>query len=164
MLAAAFFEKGPLKKCVAKMLTDFDPSLPQWCVETPSVGGGVLTNWPTITTKKIGHRKYCGQLSCSMADFWPTFLRIWKYWGSSRPHSSHPHITALPQSHPVLQNNTSCPSPFRYVTLFWFEEYRVLVDMRTFLILFWEMSKKNIRMPFFEELAKWNVPAFWSVK
>ena len=31
--------------------------------------------------KKEDHRKYCGQLSCSMAGFLPTFMQIWKYWG-----------------------------------------------------------------------------------
>jgi len=29
---------------------------------------------------------YCGQLSCSMVDFWPTFWRIWEYWrGGAHP-------------------------------------------------------------------------------
>ena len=46
--------------------------------------GDVLTNWPTIFTKK-GFRKYCCQLSCSMATFWPTVLQIWKHWGARCP-------------------------------------------------------------------------------
>ena len=63
----------------------------QWCAETPSLGGrGAF--WPVdqlLLLVKKGHRKYCGQLCCSLADFWPTFLWICKYGG--RP--PYLHIT-----------------------------------------------------------------------
>ena len=40
----------------------------QWCAETHSAGGfDQLTNCSYL---RKGHKKYCGQLSCSVADFW----------------------------------------------------------------------------------------------
>ena len=69
-------------------------------------GGGLLTNWPTIFTKLLlkekGHRKHCGQPSCSLANFWPYSLTNLKTLGGATPfptpQSAHPclHILILP--------------------------------------------------------------------
>ena len=59
----------------------------QWCAETPSVKGRVLTNWPTIVTKflqkKVAENTIANPLG-SLANFWPTFLQIWSYGGGVR--------------------------------------------------------------------------------
>ena len=71
------------------------------CRDTFRWVGGVLTNWQPIITKKIKvHGKYCGQLSCSMADFRPTLANLKILGRHDAP--------TLPSVHPCLCITRKC--------------------------------------------------------
>ena len=84
-----------------------------------------LTNYCYyIVTKKQGHRKYCGQPSCSLANFGPTFLQIWKYWGARRP--PRPPVGTSLRKGSVLRSWNICVLKFRFLDIcfciFWLSQ------------------------------------------
>ena len=81
------------------MLTLLSPSISVMCWGTCC--WGLL--WPIdqllLLKRKEAHRKCYGQLSWSMADFWPTFLQLWNYWKAQRPQAPHQDIPAPSHLH-----------------------------------------------------------------